>query len=73
MDECTDSLKKARIFSTLDADAGHWKFEMDENDVEKKAFDTHHGCYLYKKMPLGLKSTPATFQRAMDVILAFVN
>ena len=32
MDECIDSLGEATIFATLDANAGYWQVEIDEND-----------------------------------------
>lgn len=46
---------------------------MDENDIDKTAFLTHNVLYCYTQMPFGLKNAPATFQRAMDVILATVK
>ena len=73
MDECIDSLGNAQVFSTLDANAGYWQVELDERDKDKTAFVTHHGLYRYTRMPFGLKNAPATFQRAMDVILASVK
>lgn len=30
MDECLGSLSEARIFSTLDANCGYWKIEIDD-------------------------------------------
>nr|GEX19438.1 hypothetical protein [Tanacetum cinerariifolium] len=39
---------------------------MAQEDEEKTAFYTYHGTYCYTKMPFGLKSTRATYQRLVD-------
>nr|GEW42333.1 reverse transcriptase domain-containing protein [Tanacetum cinerariifolium] len=40
--------------------------EMAAADEEKTAFHTGQGVYCYTKMPFGLKSAGATYQRLMD-------
>ena len=73
MDECMDSLGTAKTFSTLDANSGYWQVEIDPKDRDKTAFTSHHGLYRFIRMPFGLKNAPATFQRAIDVILSSVK
>lgn len=73
IDECIDSLGESTVFSTLDANSGYWKVEIDDRDKDKTAFTSHHGLYRFTRMPFGLKNAPATFQRAMDVIVAPVR
>lgn len=73
MDECIDSLGDAQVFSTLDCNSGYWQIEVETEDRPKTAFVTHHGVYQYTRMPFGLKNAPATFQRAVDMILASVK
>ena len=70
MDECLDSLGDAVFFSTFDANCGYWQLDVDEKDRKKTAFVCHKGCFEYLRMPFGLCNAPASFQRAMDVILA---
>ena len=70
MDECLDSLGDAIFFSTFDANCGYWQLDVDVRDRAKTAFVCHRGCFEYLRMPFGLCNAPASFQRAMDVILA---
>ena len=69
MDECIDSLGTAKIFTTLDAYSGYWQVPIRQEDRPKTAFVCHAGTYQYKRMPFGLTNAPATFQRALDMIL----
>jgi hypothetical protein len=70
MDECLDSLGEAEYFSTLDANTGFWQIEVCEKERDKATFSCHSGMYRFKRMPFGLVNAPATFQKAMDNILA---
>jgi len=70
MDECIDSLGEAKVLSTLDCNAGYWQVLIADGDREKTAFVCHKGAYHYKGMPFGLTNAPATFQRALDIILS---
>lgn len=46
---------------------------MHKNDVNKTAFVTYNGLYKYNRMSFGFKTSPVTFQRAVDVMLANVK
>jgi len=73
MDECLDSLGDASIFTTLDCNSGYWQIPVRNEDRDKTAFVTHVGVHRFKRMPFGLCNAPATFQRALDMILAQVK
>ena len=73
VDDCLDSLGEARYFTTLDANCGYWQIDVNEDDREKTAFTCHKGLCQFKRMPFGLMTAPATFQRAIDVVLSSVR
>ena len=73
MDECIDSLGSATIFSTLDCNSGYWQLPVEERDQDKTTFTCHAGSFKFLRLPFGLRNAPATFQRAMDIILSRVR
>jgi len=73
MDDCIDSLGNARVFTTLDCNSGYWQIPVAPEDKDKTAFVTHTGSWQFIRMPFGLTNAPATFQRALDILLAGVK
>ncbi|KAE8218095.1 hypothetical protein CF319_g7960 [Tilletia indica] len=69
IDDVLESLRGARWFSSLDAIRGYHQMDVAEEDRWKTAFITHKGLYQYKRVPFGLRSAPAYFQRFMDGLL----
>lgn len=73
MDDCLDSLGEAQYFSTLDCNAGYWQIPIRKEDRHLTTFTCHCGVYQCTRLPFGLCNAPATFQRAIDLILAGVK
>lgn len=70
MDEFVDSLDDATVFTTPDANSGFWLIPLNDKDRQKIVFTTHVGSFEFIRIPLGLKSGPASFQRALDIALS---
>jgi hypothetical protein len=57
--------------SMIDGFSGYNQVVVHPDDMEKTAFTTPWGTFMYAQMPFGLMNVGATFQRAMDI--AFVG
>ena len=61
-----NKLGKSQYFTTLYPASGFHYIQMKPNDIPKTVFTTEHdGHYEFRRMSLGLKNAPATFQRVM--------
>ena len=66
---CLDTLAGSVYFSTLDLASGYYNIKVKESDRCKTAFSTKFGDFQHVRLPFGLCNSPATFQRAMELIL----
>lgn len=69
MDDSLNALSGAWYFSTLDLSSGFWQLPLDDSSKPKTAFSTPQGLFQFNCLPIGLKSTPAIFQRLMELVL----
>ena len=72
INDILDSLGSARYFSVFDLATGFHYIKIDLKDSYKTAFSTPNGHYEFDRMPFSLKSSPATFQRLMDITLTWL-
>ena len=67
-----DSLAGSSVFSKLDLLSGYWQVKMCESDGSdlKTGFITRDGCFIYKRLPFGVKNGPQEFQALMDKLFS---
>ena len=63
------TLAGGKHFTTLDLSHAYNQFIMDEESRKYVTINTHKGLYQYTRLPFGIASAPAVFQRIMDTIL----
>lgn len=69
-DELMDELAKATWFSTIDLSSSYHQVRMKQGEEFKTAFQIHFVLFEFRVMAFGLCGAPATFQGAMNTILA---
>ncbi len=69
VEECLDMLSGSEFSSTIDMAAGYWQITVHPKDRHKSAFVTKYGLFQHVRMPFGLCNAPATFSRAMGLVL----
>lgn len=70
VDDILESVKWARMFSSLDLSSGYWKIPVAARDRDKTVFFTPDELFNFFRMPFGLSNVPATFERLMNRALA---
>ena len=64
-----DRVGTAQYFSIFELTSGFHQIEFDPKDRQKTTFSSLNGHNEYVRMPMGLKNSPATFQRLVDQVL----
>jgi hypothetical protein len=57
----------SQMMSLLDVFSGYNQIKVKRTDRYKTTFTTRWGTFAYERMPFGLSSAGATFQRAMQI------
>lgn len=65
-----DGLSGSSLFSTLDLDQGYYQIKLNESSRPVTAFTTQDGHFQLKRMPMGMKTSPACFSRIMQTALS---
>ena len=62
-------LSGGKLFTKLDLTNAYQQMPLDPESQEYVTINTHCGLYRYKRLPFGIASSPAIFQRTMEIIL----
>ena len=62
-------LQGGQKFTTLYMAEAFLQIELDEESLQYMVVNTHKGLFRYMRLPFGVSSASAIFQRAMDTIL----
>ena len=69
IEDCLDSLYGQKMFCVLDLCAGYFQIPLNSNSKHKTSFSTRFGSFQWSRLPMGLCTAPATFQRVMQMVL----
>ncbi|UYV62917.1 K02A2.6-like [Cordylochernes scorpioides] len=63
------SLAGGEKFSKIDLRDAYNQLELDDESQLYTVINTHQGLYKYTRLPFGISSAPAWFQKQMDILL----
>ena len=73
VDEILAVVGKSKIFSKIDLKDAYLQVPVDDESQELLVINTHKGLFKYKRLPFGLASSPAIFQRFISQLLMNID
>ena len=68
-DDIFATLAEGKWFSKIDLKHAYQQLNLTESSCPYVTINTHRGLYRYTRLPLGVASAPALFQKVMDTVL----
>ena len=69
IEELFASLAGGQTFTKLDLSHAYLQIPLEPDSQQYVIVNTHRGLYRYKRLPFGVASAPAIFQRVMETLL----
>ena len=69
IEEIFANLKGGKLFSKLDLENAYFQIPLAESSKEFATINTHKGLFRFNRLPFGVASAPAIFQRTMETLL----
>ena len=69
VEDLFSDLSGGKFFTKLDMSNAYLQLPMQEQSKEYLTINTHKGLYRYNRLPFGVSSAPAIFQRTMETLL----
>nr|XP_037276811.1 uncharacterized protein K02A2.6-like [Rhipicephalus microplus] len=63
------TLNGGEVFTTIDLREAYNQLPLDEEAMQLTTINTHKGLFSFTRLPFGVASAPAVFQRRMETIL----
>ena len=73
VDELLANMSGAKYFSKLDLTSAYLQMPLDPASREYVTINTHKSLFQYNRLPFGVASAPAIFQRQMETLLQGVE
>ena len=70
LEDMVQSLQGGQFFSKVDLSHAYNQVELDDDSKKYTTINTHRGLYQYNRLPYGIASAPAWFQRTMETLLS---
>ena len=68
-DDLFATLAGGKVFTKLDLSQAYLQLRLDEKSSDYVTINTHQGLYRCNRLPFGVASAPALFQKLMDTVL----
>ena len=69
IDDLLTSLAGGKTFTKLDLAHAYQQVELEKDSRKFVTINTHKGLFEYTRLPFGVASAPALFQRTMENLL----
>ena len=73
LEDVLTKIQGSKCFTVLDANMGFYQLQLDAESQLLTCFQTPWGRYKYQRLPMGIKSAPELYQRAVEEIFQDVD